>query len=147
MPGISTMIVAILAWLVAAPAPPAAPQSPRELLATLMKADNAGDLEAVMAIYADDAVLLPPNEPAVIGKPAIRSRYTRLFANTRMDARFEVDADGVAGALGFVRGRMIGQRVSTDAKRVEDLTGKFVMLLKRDAEGWVISALIWNPDR
>src|SRR6185295_17089460 len=98
--------------------------SPRELLTTLMNADTAGDLEAVMALYADDAVLLPPNEVAVNGKAAIRSRYTRLFASTRMDARFEVDADRVDGALGFIRGRMIGRRVSTDAKRVEDLTGK-----------------------
>lgn len=137
------MIVLLISLLLAPPAP----QSPRELLASLMKADNASDLEAVMAMYAEDAVLLPPNEPSVSGKPDIRSRYTKMFATTRMNVRFEIDEDGTNGDLGFLRGRTIGRRVSTDGKRVEDLTGKFLMLLKRQGGGWQIKTLVWNADR
>ena len=126
----------------------AAPQSPRELLAALMKADNAGDLAAVIALYAADAVLLPPNEATVRGKDAIRARYARMFATTRMTVRFEIDDDGVDGSTGFIRGRTIGTRAPTDGARVEDLTGKFVMLLARDSGGaWTIRSLIWNADR
>ena len=139
-----TIAAACFALLLAAPAPP---QSPRALLATLMKADNASDLEGVLALYADDAVLLPPNETEVRGKTAIRARYTRMFATTRMEVRFEIDDAGENGGLGFLRGRTVGKRVSTDGARVEDLTGKFVMLLERGAGGWVIGSLIWNQDR
>jgi hypothetical protein len=31
--------------------------------------------------------------------------------------------------------------------QVEDLTGKFVMLLRRGSDGWAITTLMWNPDR
>ena len=99
-----------------------------------------------MAVYADDASLLPPNEMTVRGRAAIRARYKQLFARSRMEVRFEADEVGVNGGAGFIRGRTIGRRVSADG-RVEDLTGKFVMLLRNGAGGWVISALIWNADR
>ena len=135
----------LIALLLAAPAAP--PQSPRELLAALMTADNASDLESVLALYADDAVLLPPGETEVRGKAAIRARYTKMFATTRMAVRFEIDEAADQGDVGFLRGRTIGKRVSTDGGRTEDLTGKFVMLLKRHGAGWAIGSLIWNLDR
>ena len=141
------MLAIAAAWIALILAAPAAPSSPRELLAALMKADNASDLEAVLALYADDAVLLPPNETEVRGKAAIRARYTKMFATTRMAVRFEIDDAADQGIVGFVRGRTIGKRVSTDGARTEDLTGKFVMLLKRGGEGWAIGSLIWNLDR
>ena len=53
------------------------------MLASLQTADNSGDLETVLFLYADDAILLPPNEASVSGKPAIRERYEALFAHTR----------------------------------------------------------------
>jgi len=60
----------------------------------LETADNSGDLETVLFLYDDDAILLPPNEATVSGKPAIGKRYEALFARTRTAARFEVDEEG-----------------------------------------------------
>jgi uncharacterized protein (TIGR02246 family) len=137
----------LIVFATAIAAPSAGPATPRDLLATLMRADNASDLEGVLGLYADDAVLLPPNEPVVTGKAAIRARYTKMFATTRMEVRFEVDDDAVGGSIGFLRGRTIGRRISTGGGRVEDLTGKFVMVLKRSGDGWAIASLIWNADR
>jgi len=41
---------------------------------------------------------------------------------------------------------MIGQRTTSDGT-VEDLTGKFVMLFRKESEGWQIASLIWNTDK
>lgn len=143
------LVVLAAAWTMAAAgvraADPAA-STPRELLKTLERADNASDLETVLALYADDAVLLPPGETSVRGKTAIRARYTGLFSRTRMDARFEIDDERTASDVGYIRGRTIGHRTATDG-RVEDLTGKFVMLLMRRDGRWRISSLIWNADK
>ncbi len=68
----------------------------------------------VLFLYADNAILLPPNEASVSGKPAIRKRYEALFARTRTAARFEVDEERAAGPYGYIRGRMIGQRTASD---------------------------------
>jgi len=63
-----------------------------------------------------------------------------------MAARFEVDEERAAGAYGYIRGRMIGQRTTSDGT-VEDLTGKFVMLFRKESKGWQIASLIWNTDK
>jgi ketosteroid isomerase-like protein len=138
------MIAAAIVALVAAAAADAS--SPRTVLAALQNADNLGDLETVLSLYAEDAMLLPPNEARVSGKAAIRRRYEGLFARTRMAARFEVDEERATGAYGYIRGRMIGKRTATDGT-VEDLAGKFVMLFRKGAKGWQIASLIWNTDK
>ena len=135
----------LLALTLAAAAAPDT-SSPHAVLASLQRADNANDLETVVALYADDATLLPPEEARVDGKAAIRSRYTALFARTRMDARFEIDDEKAGDATGYIRGRMIGKRTAANGA-VEDLTGKFVMLFRKERGGWRIASLIWNADR
>ena len=47
------------------------------------KAYNGGDAKAVTALYADDAVLLPPGAPSARGKAAILSFYTKDIADTK----------------------------------------------------------------
>jgi uncharacterized protein (TIGR02246 family) len=42
-----------------------------ELLAAYDRARNSGDLEGVMTAWADDAVLIPPDQPPIVGKAAI----------------------------------------------------------------------------
>lgn len=59
-----------------------------------MNVTRSGKNVTVLFLYADNAILLPPNEASVSGKPAIRKRYEALFARTRTAARFEVDEDG-----------------------------------------------------
>lgn len=39
---------------------------------TFMRAYYKGDIESVVALYAEDAVLLPENAPAAKGRDAIR---------------------------------------------------------------------------
>ena len=44
-----------------------------------VKATLAGDAKAVAALYTDDAVEMPPNEPAVKGRAAIQQLYEMNF--------------------------------------------------------------------
>jgi len=47
-----------------------------------VQAINEGNLDGIMALYADDAVLIPAGSPFRIdGKDAIRSFYVGLFQN------------------------------------------------------------------
>ena len=40
---------------------------------------NAGDVDGWIALWDDDGVQMPPNAPAVHGKPAIREAATGMF--------------------------------------------------------------------
>src|SRR5262245_64926639 len=44
---------------------------------------RAGDAGAVAAVFADDAVEMPPGRPAIRGREAIGAYYRELFANVR----------------------------------------------------------------
>src|ERR671937_389428 len=48
-----------------------------------LAAINANDLEAVLAMLTDDAIYLPPHEPAVAGKEAIRPWLEGYFSAIR----------------------------------------------------------------
>jgi ketosteroid isomerase-like protein len=120
------------------------PATPRAVLASLMKADNANDLDGVMAVYAADAALLPPNDFIVQGSEAIRQRYQYIFSSTRTAVTFVVDEEQVTGDLAYIRGRSLGSRKSSDGQSTEVLTHKFVMVLRQERSAWRITSLIWN---
>ena len=40
---------------------------------------NDGDVEACLAVVADDVVMLAPNHPTVAGKAAVESWFRRVF--------------------------------------------------------------------
>ena len=133
--------------LLAATAHAQSAATPKELLASLLTADNSNDLKTVVDLYAPDAILLPPGEAAVRGKDAIRQRYERMFATTRMTVEFVAEDTDSDGRLGYIRGRTVGTRRANDGRSTEDLTNKFVMVLVREAAGWRIRSLIWNANQ
>src|SRR5690349_13884320 len=47
------------------------------------KAYNAGDAKAVAALYAEDALLLPPGAAAVSGRDAIQAFLTKDIAGSK----------------------------------------------------------------
>jgi len=54
---------------------------------------NAGDLEAALDIFAPDAAVMPPGQPALHG-PSLRAWFTHVFANFSLQG-FEIRADAV----------------------------------------------------
>jgi hypothetical protein len=75
----------------------------------IIAADNARDLNAVLRLYEVDAVLLPPNEQAVVGRDAIRPRYEALFRSMAPAIISKIDEVHVAGEWAFIRGSNAGE--------------------------------------
>ena len=51
----------------------------RGMLNAYVRALNEGDLEAVVASYTEDGVLLPSQGPAQVGREALRAFYGRMM--------------------------------------------------------------------
>ncbi len=101
-------------------------------------ASNQGDAEALTALYAEDAVLLPPDHEAIQGREAIRD-----FWRQGTDEGLEVTTltVEVEGDLGYLVGRY--HLLATDEEPAD--SGKYVMCLKRQRDGaWKLTADIWN---
>jgi len=117
------------------------------LLEQVVKAFNAGDVDAFMDCFADDAVWMLPNQPAITGKEAARIWYQDVFERTAFDVTPYTEDLMVAGEWAYARrsykGEVVrkatGERISRGSKRIS--------ILHRQTNGtWRIAHDIWNSD-
>lgn len=101
---------------------------------------KAGDMDQLVQLYAEDAVVMPPNHPAVEGRAAIAELFGSFPPIT--DASFtDLTVEG-AGDLAYV----LGHYVLTFEGMGAD-TGKFIEIRRRQADGsWPLVADIFNSD-
>ena len=51
----------------------------RSVLSSYQDALNASNTDAVMPLYPEDGVFMPPNNPSAVGKGAVRQAYDAVF--------------------------------------------------------------------
>ena len=110
-----------------------------------MAAYNAGNADRIIALYADDAVVMPPDAPAAKGHAAIRDFITKDMATTKAAGVTLKDMSsetGTSGDLGWHAGRFAV--VTPDGTTVA--TGKYAEIWQRTKGTWRIIQDIWNND-
>ena len=107
-----------------------------------------GDLDGVMGSYADDVISLPPNQPALFGKDAVRSMWEDLLTDFAVEVSVSVDEVEVAGQWAFERGTF-DMKLSPRAggSPIED-SGKYLDILRKQPDGsWKYSRVSWNSSQ
>jgi uncharacterized protein (TIGR02246 family) len=66
-------------------------QAIRQQLQRYEKALNASDAEAVMELYAADAVFMPRHSSPAVGRDAVRAAYGKVFKAIKLDIKFAID--------------------------------------------------------
>jgi len=108
---------------------------------------NRGDVETIVEAYAPDAVVLPPNSPAVQGIPAIRRLWEALLAAGYRNASFELDEIEHWGEVALAIGRYNVQ-VPTKSGTQEVDRGKYVGHWRRMPDGqYRVTVSMWYSDR
>jgi ketosteroid isomerase-like protein len=117
------------------------------LVAQQETAFNEADLDAFMAVVADDAVYLPPDEPALVGEVAIRNWYD-FETMSSIDVTIMSDEIEVSGDWAFHRARWTGSWIRDDSGERVQMESKVINLFKRQPDGsWKNSHSIWNFTR
>jgi uncharacterized protein (TIGR02246 family) len=62
----------------------------RSVLSSYQDALNASNTEAVMPLYTEDGVFMPPNNPSAVGKAAVRQDYGVVFKAITLKVKFTV---------------------------------------------------------
>jgi uncharacterized protein (TIGR02246 family) len=120
------------------PPDPAARQAIEAAVRRYVAASNQGDASGLAALYADDAVLLPPDHEPIRGRAAIRAFWDQGTDEGLEVSNLAIEADG---NLGWLVGRY--RLPATDEEPAD--SGKYVMCLKRQTDGsWKLTADIWN---
>ena len=105
----------------------------------------AGDFAGVAAHFTDNAIILPPNEPAVQGRAAIQA-YLEAYPTITEFESTPVEVTG-AGDMAVARGTYrLTATVEGMADPITD-TGKWMTLNQRQADGsWLATVQMWNSD-
>lgn len=106
---------------------------------------NAGDLDGVAAVYAEDAVYLPPHHEAVHGREAIREYLKAPLRHGVSDLAFDVTYIKQQGPIAWDVGtyRMTIPRNDEIIKKDH---GKYLTVWRRIGARWLIAADAWSSD-
>jgi ketosteroid isomerase-like protein len=110
-----------------------------QMFDTVVRLIRAGDWAAWAALYAEDAVLHPPNGPAVRGRAALQKWGEAFppvealdFSNVQVSGEGNV-AFGTSGYALTIKGQPLD-------------TGKQLGVFRRDIGGWQVVAVSFNSD-
>ncbi|UCC85246.1 MAG: DUF4440 domain-containing protein [Gemmatimonadota bacterium] len=115
-------------------------------VASFVQTALANDFAEWPALHTEDALCLPPNQPAVKGRAAIQ-RWGEAFSLTELTITLlEID-----GRDGFAYGRSTysySGTVTAEGMSVPVMdSGKGMVVLREQADGsWLIAVNIWNSD-
>ena len=104
---------------------------------------KARDSDGIADLYAADAVAMPPNQPIVSGRDAIREFWRATVQIPELSLTFEPQQIDVSssGDLAIDRGtyRLNGHEL--------DESGKYIEVWRKVGDDWKVAANIYNSDR
>jgi uncharacterized protein (TIGR02246 family) len=116
----------------------------RNLMNESTRAFNEDDFEGAMSKIADDAIWMPPNEPVIVGKEAIRNWYNE-FKNTSFDVTVTSDELKLCGDWAYERATWTGTLTSKDTGETTRIKATDMYIHQRQSDGsWKTSRAMWN---
>jgi uncharacterized protein (TIGR02246 family) len=109
----------------------------------------AKDVDKVAAHYADDAVLMIPGAPPVVGKDAIHTGFKPMLADPALSLKFEASKVDVAksGDLAYTEGSYTMTLTDPQTKQIVHDHGSYVTTYRKQPDGaWKATVDIVNSD-
>ena len=118
-----------------------AADGPDQIGEQFAKAFNANDIEGITALYAEDAVMYPPDVPVAQGKAAIREGYAGLLNNNKV-SNFEIfDAHHeTMGNTAVAWGRWKMTITPKAGGQPQQVSGRFTDIAKQVKGKWLYVA-------
>jgi uncharacterized protein (TIGR02246 family) len=117
----------------------------RGLVVNFDKAVLAANWPAVVSVYTEDGILMPPNAPEVQGRAAM----LKFFEGFPKITEFKQSVTEIEGGtdLVYVRGTYEMTMSPPGAKSPQRDVGKVLAVWRKQPDGsWLVSRVSWNPD-
>ena len=113
----------------------------------LLNAVNGSDVDGVVAVWAEDGVMMPPDKLAVSGRTAIAGYFRRLFSSARFRFEFTESEIQVVGDVASEHVTYAAEAWVEGASEPIRDGGKGIHVFRRLPDGdWVLAVDIWNSD-
>jgi uncharacterized protein (TIGR02246 family) len=142
-------VIALSACAPAAPPPVDTAAEETALKATTaawLDAYNAGDVEKIVALYAEDAVLMPPHAAVATGHAGIRAFLTTDTAGAKAGGVKLVPGAATAGVAGDT-GWESGSYKVVDASGATVDSGSYLSVSRKSNGKWLYIRDTYNSDR
>ena len=115
----------------------------------VLKASLAGDVNMIVEMFAEDAVIMPPNDTTLYGKDEIRSWWEDYFSFFRVASIVQTEREiTVEGNQAFERESFSATIIPKEsgARILDDI--RSLSVWRREPDGnWKISHQIWNSTK
>jgi uncharacterized protein (TIGR02246 family) len=117
------------------------------LLETCNEALNASSTEAVMPLYAEDGVFMPPYSQSAVGSSAVRKAYDAVFKAITLNVKFTIAEIGELGpGWAFARTNSAGTTTDHGTGRTSSEGNQELFIFKKDSDGaWKIARYSFSP--
>lgn len=111
------------------------------------KAVGAKDVEKTMSYYADDALMMPPNIPTLIGKQPIGTLWKSLLEASGFAGGWKATKVDVSGNLSYVTGTYEITETDDNGKPMTD-KGTYLKVWKKQPDSsWKCVADMFSSDQ
>ena len=141
-------VIALSACAPAAPPPvdaAAEEAALKAMTAAWLDAYNAGDVEKIVAMYAEDAVLMPPHAPVATGRAGIRAFLTTDTAAAKAAGVKLVPGAATAGVAGDTGWESGSFTIAASGATVD--SGSYLSVARKSNGKWLLIRDIYNSAR
>jgi ketosteroid isomerase-like protein len=111
-----------------------------------VKAFNDKDVAQILTIYAENSVFMPPNQPIIRGKDALKSFYDDLIKSGATNLKLDVAEVSGHGPLAYQSGTYEMDVKAASGPGPTHDRGKYLFVLRRMADTWRYEYSMWNSD-
>jgi len=110
---------------------------------------KAGDTARISGLYTDDAIVMYPDQPPVVGRAAISEYFKGFFTEFEaLDFQLASSEIVVAGDFAYDRGTYRWKAKPRKGGAPVDDDGKYLVILRRESDGrWRVARDMDNSDR
>ncbi len=106
-----------------------------------------GDLDGLMAVYADDVISLPPGQPALVGRAAVRAVWEASLAEYDVQVTVDIEEVRVTAEWAFERGTFEMQLTPKAGGPTISDFGKYLDVLRQVDGQWKYWRMSWNSSQ
>jgi uncharacterized protein (TIGR02246 family) len=116
-------------------------------LASYNDALNAGRTAAVLPLYADDGVFMPPYSQSAVGKEAVGKAYDAVFGELKFPVKFEIaELAVIAPEWAYVRTNSVGTKDHQSTGKTTAEANQELFIFKKGDDGqWRIARYSFSP--
>jgi uncharacterized protein (TIGR02246 family) len=118
----------------------------KAVTAAWLDAYNAGDVEKIVAMYAEDGVLMPPHAPVATGHAAIRAYLTADTAGAKAAGVKLVPGAATAGISGDMGWESGSYTIAAASGGTVD-SGSYLSVSRKSNGKWLYVRDTYNSDR